>query len=190
MKHAGTRELHAYWDRLRAGRAAPERSDLDPGAIKNLLGDVFLVEVMAAERYIVRLAGTRICAMWGRELKGKSLSDAFALDNPEELYELIDDVSGNAMPAVAGLAAETADRRKLDLELVVLPLRLRGRTHARLIGSLAALEVPYWVGAVPLTRAHLVSTRLVHPDSEEHDSIAARGPLAAGRLRVVPGGRP
>src|ERR1700674_138499 len=164
MKHAATRELHAYWDRLRAGRAAPERSDLDPGAIKNLLGDVFLVEVMAAERYIVRLDGTRICAMWGRELQGKSLSAAFA--------------------------AETTDRRKLDLELVLLPLRLRGRTHARLIGSLAALEVPYWVGAVPLTRAHLVSTRLGHPDSEEHDSIAARGPLAAGRLRVVPGGRP
>src|ERR1700694_643829 len=135
MKHAAARELHAYWDRLRAGRAAPERSDLDPGAIKNLLGDVFLVEVVAAERYVVRLAGTRICALWGRELKGKSLGAAFALDNPEELNELFDDVSGNALPAVAGLAAETADRRKLDLELVVLPLRLRGRTPARLIGS-------------------------------------------------------
>jgi hypothetical protein len=118
------------------------------------------------------------------------LSDALTLDNPEELYELFDDVSGNAMPAVAGLAAETADRRKLDLELVVLPLRLRGRTHARLIGSLAALEAPYWVGAVPLARARLVSIRLVQPDSEEQDGITARGSLAAGHLRVVPGGRP
>src|ERR1700694_4005756 len=102
MKHAAARELHAYWDRLRAGRAAPERSDLDPGAIKNLLGDVFLVEVMEAERYVIRLAGTRICALLGRELKGRSQGEAFALENPEELYELFDRVSINAQPVVAG----------------------------------------------------------------------------------------
>jgi hypothetical protein len=190
MKHAATRELHAYWDRLRAGRAAPERSDLDPGAIKNLLGDVFLVEVVAAERYIIRLAGTRICALLGRELKGRNLGEAFAIDNPDELYELFDEVSSNTVPAVAGIMGETADHRRVDLELAVLPLRLRGRTHARLVGSLAALEVPYWVGAVPLASTRLVSTRLLQPEGEDGDGIAARGQLASGRLRVLPGGRP
>jgi hypothetical protein len=189
MKHAATRELHAYWDRLRAGRAAPERSDLDPGAIKNLLGNVFLVEVTENQRYVVRLAGTRICSLLGRELKGRTLAEAFAMKEAEDLYELLDTVSTNALPAVAGLSGETEDNRKLDLELAVLPLRLRGRTHARLLGSLAALDVPYWAGAVPLARTQMVSTRLLRPDDADADGFAARGPLAAGRLRVLPGGR-
>ncbi len=45
MKHAASRALHAYWDRLRGTRAAPDRADLDPGAIRSLLGDVYLLEL-------------------------------------------------------------------------------------------------------------------------------------------------
>ena len=63
MKNATTRALHDYWDRLRAGRAAPERGDLDPGAIRTLLGDVFLLEMDGQARRTIRLAGTRICSL-------------------------------------------------------------------------------------------------------------------------------
>jgi hypothetical protein len=57
MKHPSARALHAYWDRLRAGRAAPERSEIEPGQIGRLLGDVFLLENSVNPRYSVRLAG-------------------------------------------------------------------------------------------------------------------------------------
>ena len=40
MKHPSSRALYAYWNTLRAGRAAPERGELNPGAIRTILGDV------------------------------------------------------------------------------------------------------------------------------------------------------
>ena len=58
MKHPSSRALYAYWDKLRAGRAAPERGELDPGAIRSILGDVMILEVGGPHRYAVRLAGT------------------------------------------------------------------------------------------------------------------------------------
>jgi hypothetical protein len=191
MKHASTRALHAYWDQLRAGRSAPERGDLDPGAIKGLLGDVFLLELGEREPYLVRLAGTRICALLGHELKGRSFAEAFYLEDLPELAQLLDGVAQTAVPAVAGLLGETTDGRKVDIELLILPLRLRGRTHARLLGSLAPLHVPYWVGSVPLMHLRLVSTRLVHMDeaTDDREGIAARREYAATRLRLLPGGR-
>ena len=188
MKHAASRALHAYWDRLRKGRAAPERSDLDPGAIRGLLGDVYLLELGGLRRFLIRLAGTRLCALFCRELRGGSLDSLFAPDNRPEFVALIDEVVSTMTPVVSGLQGETAEGHSLDLELLALPLRHRGRTHARLFGALAALDVPYWVGTVPLTRLRLVSVRRLQPGLIGHEAEGLRA-RPTGRLRVLPGGR-
>lgn len=192
MKHAVTRALYAYWDRLRAGRAAPERSDLDPGAIRTLLGDVFLLEFCGHNRHLVRLAGTRICALLGREWKSRPFSEPFAAEDWPELHALLDGVTETATPAVAGITGETRDGRHLDLEMLVLPLRHRGRTNARLLGSLAAGERPYWAGQVPITRFRLNTVRHLRVDdmaAEEFDLVTPPQRIPLGRLRLLPGGR-
>ena len=192
MKHAVTRALYAYWDRLRAGRAAPERSDLDPGSIRTLLGDVFLLEFGAMDRHLVRLAGTRICALLGREWKSRPFAEPFAPEDWPELRGLLNGVADAAVPAVAGITGETRDGRRLDLELLVLPLRHRGRTNTRLLGSLAAGEWPYWAGQVPITRLRLNSVRHLRTDDEqaqEFDLVTPPRRMPLGRLRLLPGGQ-
>jgi len=191
MKNAATRALYGYWDRLRAGRAAPERSDLDPGAIRTLLGDVFILEIGGQARHGVRLAGTRICALLGREWRSLPFSEPFAPGEWPGLHALLDGVCATAVPAVAGVVGETHDGRRLDLELLVLPLRHRGRTHARLLGSLCCENWPYWAGQVPLTRLQLVSVRHLTPAGrpEEPDLVSPAPRLPLGRLRLLPGGR-
>ncbi|MEX0590030.1 MAG: PAS domain-containing protein [Xanthobacteraceae bacterium] len=193
MKHAATRELYAYWDRLRAGRSAPDRSDLEPGAIRTLLGDVFLLELGGMDRHLVRLAGTRICTLLGRELKGRPFAELFAPEEWHDLYSLFGGVAETAVPVVAGVVGETADGRTLDLELLVLPLKHRGRTHARLLGSLVSTEWPYWAGVSPLARFRLVSIRYLriesHPSSDAIDLVSPPVRATAGPLRVLPGGR-
>ena len=193
MKHAATSALYAYWNRLRAGRTAPERSDLNPAAIRDLLGDIFLLELGGADRYRVRLAGTRICALLGRELTGRPLVEAFGAEDRTDVYALLGGVAATAVPVVAGVVGETADGRKLDLELLVLPLKHRSRTHARMLGSLTALEVPYWVGTEPLAPLHLATIRYMHrdrgPRGDEIDLVTPPQRGATGRLRLLPGGR-
>ena len=44
MKLAASGELFAYWNALRGARSAPERNDVDPGAIRGILADTFVLE--------------------------------------------------------------------------------------------------------------------------------------------------
>jgi hypothetical protein len=54
MRQPVTRELFAYWDRLRKGRAAPERAGIDPAAIRNAPADTFLLEIDSACLFPIR----------------------------------------------------------------------------------------------------------------------------------------
>jgi hypothetical protein len=190
MKHPSSRALHAYWDRLRAGRAAPERSELDPGAIRTILGDVMILEVGGPHRYAVRLAGTRICSLMGQELKDRGVIELFAAGDWPELCSLLDAVVRTVTPAVASVVGETQDRRMLGLELLLLPLRHHGRTEARVLCSLAAHTRPYWATLMPLARLRLGPVRFENPADQETEIPNFGGPRPAPDLRVLQGGRP
>ena len=43
MKHPSSREFYAYWDEKRGGARAPDRSEIEPGAVRELLGDIFVL---------------------------------------------------------------------------------------------------------------------------------------------------
>src|ERR1700728_823423 len=75
MKHAASRELYAYWQELRGRRPAPTRAEIEPGAIRRILSEAFILALDRASGYPFRLAGTRVCALFGRELKGETFLD-------------------------------------------------------------------------------------------------------------------
>ena len=106
MKHAATRDLYCYWDSLRGARTAPERVDIDPGAIRRILGDTFIVEVDDARAYPFRLAGTRLCAMMGHELRGWSLLESWADADRREMARLLAAVSDDSAAVVVGVEAD------------------------------------------------------------------------------------
>jgi hypothetical protein len=70
MQQEATIALFQYWNRLRGGRPVPLRSEIEPADIKRLLADTFILEADGRDEAIFRLAGTRLCAVYGRELKG------------------------------------------------------------------------------------------------------------------------
>ena len=59
MKLAVTMELHAYWNRLRGARSAPERNDVDPSAIRGVLADTFVLDFDEGRGFPFRIAGSR-----------------------------------------------------------------------------------------------------------------------------------
>ena len=104
MRQAATRELFAYWDRLRKGRAAPERAEIDPAAIRNVLADTFLLEVDSACLFPIRLSGTRLNALWLSEQKGHSFLDLWADNERRDAMALILTVLDGAHPVIAGVS--------------------------------------------------------------------------------------
>jgi hypothetical protein len=58
-----------YWRNKAAGRVMPDRRDLNPAEIPDLLPWIVLWDVIPGG-YRIRLAGTGICEAHGREIKG------------------------------------------------------------------------------------------------------------------------
>jgi hypothetical protein len=160
MKHPSSREFFAYWDEKRAGARAPDRSEIEPGAVRELLGDIFVLSYDPTSGYPFRVAGTRVCALLGCDLKDRSFSALFAADGRREIEEIIAVVAEEMLAAVAGITATSEDGSPAHLELLLLPFN--NRAHAPI--SLTGLLAPFESGHGPLRDFKLTSWRyLGHP---------------------------
>jgi hypothetical protein len=160
MKHPSSREFFAYWDEKRGGARAPDRSDIEPGAVRELLGDIFVLSYDAAAGYPFRVAGTRVCALLGCDLKDRSFSTLFMPDGRREIEDIIAVVSEEMLAAVAGITATSEDGSPAHLELLLLPFNARAHTPLSLTGLLA----PFGGGHSVLRNFKLTSWRyLGHP---------------------------
>jgi hypothetical protein len=182
MKQASSRELFGYWVARRGTRSAPERNEIEPSAIRKALGDVFILEFDRLAGHPFRLAGTRVCALFGRELKNDRFIELWDAQSRAALAELIDAIADEATGVVASANGRTAEGWAQDVELVMLPLTHRGGTHARMIGALAPLSVPFWLGGGAKLGALTLGT-IRHLDPAREAPTAAR--LVAGNLTAA-----
>jgi hypothetical protein len=189
MKHPSNRELFDYWNERRGERLAPERADIEPSAIRSVLGDTFVLEV--TDNHLFRLAGTRLCALFGRELKAESFIKLWQRPGQTAVCELISVVMEEKIGIVASATGATSDDTlaPVHLEMLLLPLAYNSRGEARLIGALAPMEAPYWLGAKAVGPLTLGIFRHIGAAAE----AAPRFKAATGRLKhgltIYDGGR-
>ncbi|MFZ5731525.1 MAG: PAS domain-containing protein [Pseudomonadota bacterium] len=158
MKHVATREFFAHWDQARGTALAPDRVDLAPEPVRHLLADVFVLATDTPE-YPFRVAGTRVCALTGRDLKNESFTALFEGASRTEVADLVAVVADETLPTIAGVTAAAADGRTVPMELLLLPFSARAHTPTSLTGIL----VPFEQGTLPLTSFQLTTWRHIHP---------------------------
>ena len=168
MKHASTRALFKYWNKQRGARPAPERADIDPVGLRRELGDVFMLAADFTDHLRFRLAGTRVCALFAREIKGESFAALWDKASRKAVDDLIAVVTNERIGAVAGLTGRTADGSELDLEFLLLPLAHSGHARIRALGVLAPLVPPYWLGEKPLVELELGTLRHIGSEIESY----------------------
>jgi hypothetical protein len=166
MKHAASRELYTYWQKLRGRRPAPQRAEVEPGAIRHVLSEAFIVTLDRGAGYPFRLAGTRICALFGRELKGESFLSLWDEESRKTIPDLLRLLTSEMVGTVAGVTAQSTDGEPLNLELLLLPLIAPRPMLARSIGVLAPMKVPQWIGLRPIGALTLGSRRHVGVGAE------------------------
>ncbi|WP_417769499.1 PAS domain-containing protein [Stappia sp.] len=164
MKHPVTQRLYEYWDELRDTRPAPDRSEIEPGRIRGVLGDTFILEMVDRATYRYRLAGTRLCALHCRELKNRNILRGWSQEDHEALGTLLAAVTEDAAAAVIGISGYTERKQSVDMEMLLLPLHIPGEGCSRVLGSCVALEQPYWAGMHPILSQTVKSVRLIWPD--------------------------
>lgn len=164
MRHPSTRELFDYWNFRRGRRPAPDRGDIEPSAIRRILADTFILSCDERAGHPFRIAGTRVCAAFGRELKSEPFDALWTPAARVEIRDLVRIVTTEMVGILVNANATSSARTAHDVELLLLPLSHRGNTGARVLGALVPRDAPYWLGACTL------------------------GPLAIGGLRYLGGG--
>jgi hypothetical protein len=168
MKNGVTQTLYKYWDDLRGKRPAPNRSEIDPGSIRSLLGDTFILETTDPQTVRYRLAGTRLCSTHCRELKGRNFLRGWSDKDREALESLVAAITEDAAAAVIGVAGHTEREHALNMEMLLLPLNVPGEGRIRILGSCTPMDRPYWLGLHPIMKQSISSLRLVWPDERPY----------------------
>ncbi len=173
MKLAASLQLYAYWNALRRARSAPERNDVDPGAIRGILADTFIIEFDARRGFPMRVVGTRTNALFLRELRGAPFLDLWRAEDREEACAILADVADEAQPFLIGAIGRPHGFAPIDIEMLLLPLRHHGDTHARILGCCAPAAAPHWLGLLGVERLALLTLRALA--REERPAPPAEG---------------
>ena len=193
MRHASTQAVFAHWNERRRHRPAPERAEIDPVEIRHALGDTFILASDFVDQLRFRLAGTKVCALFCRELKGEAFGELWGEESRESVEHLITVVNNENIGAVAGITGRSEDGDKLDLELLLLPLAHGDQGRVRALGVLAPAAPPYWLGTKPLTALELSTLRHLGSTPESLGSPSFVPAVEAGKGRhkfvVYSGGR-
>jgi hypothetical protein len=125
--------LKTYWDRLRAGRVAPYRAEIDPRQFESALENMFIIEKLAPDNMRVRLAGMRICEMMGMEVRG--MQPGFMIEEADRLrFDRLLNVAMNE-PAVVELKLAAPNRAgTYRATMLMMPLRSDFGDINRVIG--------------------------------------------------------
>jgi hypothetical protein len=178
VKLAVTLELYAYWSRLRGARSAPERNDVDPGSIRSVLADTFLLDFDEESGFPFRIAGSRANALFLSELRSRSFIELWREEDRTEVCSILHCVADEAQPFLLGARGSPRGIGLLDIEVLLLPLRHHGLTHVRVLGGFAVGAAPDWIGLIGVGPLELSSLRALNPLADSLGAPAEGAPPA------------
>lgn len=200
MRHKTSKKIFTYWNNLRGARIAPERTEIEPSDIRDILGDTFILEVDHLYRTICfRLAGTKLCSSYGRELKSVGYLGLWDEVDNMKIFDAVKQVYEYSNPTVIAHLAETENKQFLEYETLLLPLANGSSETVRILGVAAPSEVPVWMGIDPvinnriksvriLTKEELAQTPSIVPNLHTPVAVEESQPRKVGHLTVFDGG--
>ena len=112
-----------------------------------------------ADEIRFRLAGTRVCALFAREIKGEAFSAMWSEQSRGEISHLLAAPTVEKVGTVAGITGRAEDGAEVELELLLLPLAHNRQARIRALGTLAPLIRPYWLGEQPVAELEMHTVR-------------------------------
>ena len=168
MQHPTSRALYAYWNEVRGERIAPRRFDIEPSHLGTMLAETFILECDGTQPAIFRLAGTKICDNFGREFRGTRFSDIVRDEHRAELDGHVDEMRAQGAVHVLEVATGHDDKHQARFEVLMLPLVHSGNSISRVLGVIAAVEMPSWIGGERLPLLDVVGHERIWPEGRPH----------------------
>ena len=183
MRNETSKKIYSYWNRLRKDRPAPDRCEIEPSDIRDILGDTFILEIDTGFRAIsFRLAGTRLCDAYGRELKGVGFLGLWDERDNLTIFNAVRQVYQEFKACTISAIAQSENNKFVEYEVLMLPLATGQADAIRILGVATPKKIPYWLGSDPLTTNRLNAVRFQQTQSQSADK--ARKPDAP--IKVEP----
>ncbi len=170
MRHAVSKQLYAYWRGLKTGGSPPERNAVEPGAIRSVLADTFVLDFESLDRFPLRICGSKVNAVFQRELRGVSFLEIWREADRGAVHSILEIAADEEAAILIVAEARPAGLEPVEIEVTLLPLRHQGLTHARMMGALAVRGGVPWLGLVGSAPVTVKGWRRI-----ERDGAAATG---------------
>jgi hypothetical protein len=135
-------ELFAYWASRRQGGLLPARQNIHPAHFKRHLPTISLIDVLHEPRdYRLRLAGTGLYGVYGREITGQTLAEVYNAASAEYWRGELDKIVDQGRPGVGVHNFAWRGAGHMSILWLRLPLASNGRDVDMILGYDALLGV-------------------------------------------------
>lgn len=115
--------LYEYWNDKRGSRRTPARADIDPLDFAELLPCILMYDVLREPLdFRMRLFGTRLVSVSGRELTGKMLDEIFPSDAENKFRNELTNICETFEPSLACYDGRWMSKDFVSYERLILPL--------------------------------------------------------------------
>lgn len=201
IRQPTTKALFDYWNTVRQGRRAPRRFEIEPAKIAGLLPETFILERADLPAYRFRLAGTRLCQLFGHELRGTDFVELWSGKDRETMVSMLGVVFEQAAVGRGFFVGYRDGNLITRYEMCLLPLVHTDYAIDRLLGAITPIGRLRAVDDEPLLGQNFLEADTMRPDlaTEPEQTEVPSSPgqvvdadnvvrLAPRRFRLVEGG--
>jgi hypothetical protein len=128
-------EMFAYWASRRQGGRLPGRASIQPDHFKRHLPTISLIDVFGdPPDYRLRLAGTGLYGVYGREITGQGLEDVYVTPAAEYWRAELDKIVESRRPGVGVHSLAWRGSAHLSILWLRMPLASNGRDVDMILG--------------------------------------------------------
>lgn len=165
-------DLLNYWERLRGGRIAPMRSEIDPREIRNALEYTFILEQTKLGQIRFRLAGSKLGDLLGMELRGMPAYALIAPESRDNFTDILTEVLADPKIIHLQLVNQPEGLGEHKAQMLLLPMRNDAGKINRILGCISSIDArmkPPCRFAISGKK----TTRIVSSQTEIHDPVSA-----------------
>jgi len=176
MRQNKTKQMLSYWMELFKEAQTvdssfdhpiwPDRSDIQPAQCRTLLGDMFILEPKN-HQLTYRLAGTKLCGMFGKELKKEEFSVPFKGADKRSAQDWVERLGEDNYIVLISSFGLNEQGERINLETLLMPLSHNGIRGSRILGITCPCDDPYWLGSEPIVEQVIRSVRILRPWEED-----------------------
>ncbi len=161
-------ELLEHWERLRAGRIAPMRSEIDPRAIENVLEHAFILERPASGVARFRIAGMQLADLMGMEVRGMPAETIINAEDRPQFQAILNGLFQDPEIIQLDLATAQPGQTGIRAEMLLLPMKNDQGEISRVLGCLVSQGAIF----APPYRFHIRSHKITRIVGQADPGVA------------------